>query len=100
MLYAFGVGEIPMSYSGDHTVDDRLGTLTHTVPAWFSGLAATTPLAPANEALRSALAGQPVNGAIFALIGWALLGTALAASAVIKARRLTAREVLSAIPGS
>jgi len=31
MLYAFGVGEIPMSYSGDHTVDDRLGTLTHTV---------------------------------------------------------------------
>lgn len=77
-----------------------LSTLTHTVPAWFSGLAATTPLAPANEALRSALAGQPVNGAIFALIGWALLGTALAASAVIKARRLTAREVLSAIPGS
>lgn len=30
MLYAFGVGEIAMSYSGDPTADDN-GTLTHTI---------------------------------------------------------------------
>ncbi|MFN8101340.1 MAG: FAD/NAD(P)-binding protein [Mycobacterium sp.] len=31
MLYAFGVGEIPMSYSGDPDGDAAAGTLTHTI---------------------------------------------------------------------
>lgn len=31
MLYAFGVGEIPMSYSGDPDGDEAAGTLTHTI---------------------------------------------------------------------
>lgn len=31
MLYAFGVGEIPMSYSGDPAGDAAAGTLTHTI---------------------------------------------------------------------
>lgn len=31
MLYAFGVGEVPMSYSGDPDADDGCGTLTHTI---------------------------------------------------------------------
>ncbi|MCW5953260.1 MAG: hypothetical protein KIT69_13480, partial [Propionibacteriaceae bacterium] len=70
-----------------------LTTLSHTVPAWFASIAAATPLAPANDALRSALIGDPYAGAVFGLAGWALLGATLATTAIIKARHTSAREV-------
>lgn len=72
-----------------------LSTLSHTVPNWFADLAATTPLAPANEAIRNVLIGDPVSGPALGLLGWAILGGLLASAAIIKARRKTPKEVFS-----
>lgn len=70
-----------------------LTTLSHTVPAWFASIAAATPLAPANDALRGALIGDPLAGAVFGLAGWALLGATLATTAIIRARHTSAQEI-------
>ena len=73
------------------------GAATHALPGLFDALRGLSPLSPALDGVRQiATGGTGATGSVFALLGWGAVALLASTVAVLRARTVPAKALLSA----